>query len=502
MSTIVPRWEWRTFGSDFGVADETFAALEPELTQESDEIYLLSPRTDAAVKIRAGLMDIKELKEVDEAGLQQWQPAMKETFPLPRGEAAKVCAELRVSAPGPGTDAFSLDEFLAVLAAPERGVRAVAVHKRRLHYTFNGCMIEVTEVVAEGQAVRTLAVELEDAERVVATVRELGLFARENTSYPRWLKAAVGMESREVPVPVYAVIDIGTSSVKFHIGERRADGSWATLVDRAEVTRLGEGIAETGDIAPAAIERTIAAIAAMATEARSNHASALIAVGTMGMRSAGNSDDFIARVRKHTGVTIEVIPGEEEARLAYLAAVAGLGLTDRRRVVFDTGGGSTQFTIGDGRTVNEQFSVNVGAVRLTSELGLGGPVSRERLDEALAAIAGELGRLDGLPAAEALVGMGGAITNMTAVMLGLAPYDPEVVQGTVLGRAAVDRQIELYRAYDVEQRREIVGLQPKRADVILAGACVVRTVMDKLGQDALTVSDRGLRHGVLLERFG
>lgn len=303
-------------------------------------------------------------------------------------------------------------------------------------------------------------------------------------------------------MPVYAVIDIGTNSVKFHIGERGANGLWATLVDRAEVTRLGEGVAETGDIAPAAMERTIAAITAMATEARSSRASALIAVGTMGMRSAGNSDDFIARVRKHTGVTIEVIPGEEEARLAYLAAVAGLGLTDGRRVVFDTGGGSTQFTIGDGRTVDEQFSVDVGAVRLTSEFGLGGRISREQLDEALTAIAGEFGRLDGVPSPEVLVGMGGAITNMTAVMLGLAPYDADVVQGAVLDCAAVNRQIELYRAYDVEQRREIVGLQPKRADVILAGACVVRTVMEKLGMDALTVSDRGLRHGVLLERFG
>jgi exopolyphosphatase / guanosine-5'-triphosphate,3'-diphosphate pyrophosphatase len=194
MDKIVPRWEWRTFASEFGAADATFAALEPELTQESDETYLLSPRTDAAVKVRAGLMDIKELKEVNQDGLEQWRPAMKETFPLPRTEADKVCAELRVSATSPGTDPFSLDEFLAVLAAPERGVRAVAVHKRRRHYTFSGCMIEVTEVVAAGQTLRTLAVELDDAGRVVATVRELGLIDRENTSYPRWLKAAVGME--------------------------------------------------------------------------------------------------------------------------------------------------------------------------------------------------------------------------------------------------------------------------------------------------------------------
>ena len=303
-------------------------------------------------------------------------------------------------------------------------------------------------------------------------------------------------------MPVYAVIDVGTNSVKFHIGERREDGSWATLVDRAEVTRLGEGIAETGDIAPAAIERTAEAIAGMAAEARSTQVSALVAVGTMGMRNAGNSDAFIARVRERAGVTVEVISGEEEARLAYLAAVAGLGLSGGRRVVFDTGGGSTQFTIGDGSNVDEQFSVNVGAVRLTDEFGLGGIISQERLEEALTAVAGEFSRLDSVASAAVLVGMGGAITNMTAVMLGLTRYDPDAVQGSVLSRAAVDRQIDLYRARDVAQRREIVGLQPKRADVILAGACVVRTVMDKLGKDALMVSDRGLRHGVLLERFG
>jgi exopolyphosphatase/guanosine-5'-triphosphate,3'-diphosphate pyrophosphatase len=303
-------------------------------------------------------------------------------------------------------------------------------------------------------------------------------------------------------VPIYAVIDVGTNSVKFHMGERREDGSWVTIVDRAEVTRLGEGIAETGDIAPAAITRTLEAIAGMADEAHSNRAAALVAVGTMGMRSARNSADFITRVQERCGVTIEVIPGEDEARLAYLAAKAGLGLAEEHVIVFDTGGGSTQFTFGHGTEVDEQFSLDIGAVRLTAELGLGGPITRGQLDEALAAIAGQFDRLDGVPSPDALVGMGGAITNMTAVMLGLAPYDPNVVQGAVLRRAAVDRQIELYRAYDVEARRQIVGLQPKRADVILAGACVVRTVMDKLGRDDLAVSDRGLRHGVLIERFG
>jgi exopolyphosphatase/guanosine-5'-triphosphate,3'-diphosphate pyrophosphatase len=302
-------------------------------------------------------------------------------------------------------------------------------------------------------------------------------------------------------MPVFAVIDCGTNSIKFNISERRPDGTWRTIVDRGEVTRLGEGIAETGEIAPAAIERTVEAIAGMADEAKRHQASTLVAVGTMGMRTAANSEAFMARVRERCGVAIEVISGQEEGRLAYLAVKSGLGLARGRLTIFDTGGGSTQFTFGHGDAVDEQFSLNIGAVRLTAQHGLGGVLTPAQLEAALAAIAGEFSTLDGRPSPEALVGMGGAITNMTAVMHGLATYDPEVVQGSVLTRAEVERQIELYRSRDVAARRQIVGLQPKRADVILAGACVVRTVMVKLGRDALSVSDRGLRHGLLADRF-
>jgi len=97
--------------------------------------------------------------------------------------------------------------------------------------------------------------------------------------------------------------------------------------------------------------------------------------------------------------------------------------------------------------------------------------------------------------------MGGAVTNLTAVMLGLRRYDPEAVQGSKLPAREVDRQIELYRSATTEDRRRIAGLQPKRAEVILAGACIVRNVLRKLRKDELTVSDRGLRHGLLIDRF-
>jgi exopolyphosphatase / guanosine-5'-triphosphate,3'-diphosphate pyrophosphatase len=215
-----------------------------------------------------------------------------------------------------------------------------------------------------------------------------------------------------------------------------------------------------------------------------------------------NRDDVAAVIQSRTGLTVEVIEGEEEGRLAYLAVRAELGVGEGSLAVFDTGGGSTQFTFGQGDHVDEHFSVNVGAVRYTERFGLAGAVTPEVLGDALAAISADLSRIDGRPPPDALVGMGGAVTNLTAVKLGLATYDPDAVQGAVLDRAEIDRQIEHYRSRDAEARRATVGLQPKRADVILAGACIVRTVMEKLGQQSLTVSDRGLRHGLLIDRFG
>jgi exopolyphosphatase / guanosine-5'-triphosphate,3'-diphosphate pyrophosphatase len=302
-------------------------------------------------------------------------------------------------------------------------------------------------------------------------------------------------------MPRYAVIDVGTNSVKFNISESHPDGTWQTLVDRAEITRLGEGLEKTGEISGDAMTRTVSAIAAMAFEARNTEVSAIAAVGTMGMRMARNSRQFIDSVEQRCGVRIETITGEEEGRLAYLAVMAGLGLAEGSLAIFDTGGGSTQFTFGHGSAVEERFSLNVGAVRFTEKYGLAGVISQEQLHAAVDAIASELTRIDARSAPDTLVGMGGAITNIAAVKHQLAKYDPDVIQGSVIERAEVERQIELYRSRSLEGRRAIIGLQPKRADVILAGACIVKIVMEKLGKDRLSVSDRGLRHGLLIDRF-
>jgi exopolyphosphatase/guanosine-5'-triphosphate,3'-diphosphate pyrophosphatase len=298
------------------------------------------------------------------------------------------------------------------------------------------------------------------------------------------------------------VIDAGTNSIKFHIGERGPGGIWRTVVDRAEVTRMGEGFGQERVITPAALERAIVAIQGMVDEARQHGVVAIAAVGTAGLRIASNGPDIVAAIAARTGVQIDVISGEDEGRLAYLGARSGLGAFTGSLVVFDTGGGSSQFTFGQGSRVDERFSVEVGAVKYTERFKLDQVVSTGVLREALQAIAADLSRIDARPVPDQLVAMGGVVTNMTAVRHRLAKYDPAIVQGTLLDRAEIDRQIELYRSQDAAARRAIVGLQPKREEVILAGACIVRTVMEKLGKNCFTVSDRGLRHGVLAERFG
>jgi len=495
MAEIKPRWEWRSFGRHFGEAGARLAKLAPSGVQESDEIYLLSGADDN-VKVRDALMDVKVLREVNAHGLEQWTPVMKAAFPLPAAEAAKVLESLHLPVPPASRANFTLDEFLDRFAAPGSAVRVVKVHKRRTRYTVGGCMAELSEVVADGKRTRTIAVESEDAAAVVRAVRELGLGGYTNTSYPRGLAALI--EDRPER---YAVIDAGTNSIKFHIGERDREGRWRAIVDRAELTRLGEGLAQQGRIIDTALERTVAAIAGMVDEAKRHGVRAIAAVGTAGLRIASNGNEVVAAIRRRTGAQIEVISGEEEGRLAYLAARAGLGSRHGSLVVFDTGGGSSQFTFGRDASVDERFSVEVGAVKYTERFKLDGAVSPEVLREAMAAISTDLARIDGRPVPDALVAMGGAVTNITAVKHRLATYDPTVVQGTVLDRAEIDRQIELYRSRDADARRAIVGLQPKRAEVILGGACIVRTVMEKLGKESLTVSDRGLRHGVLAERF-
>lgn len=497
MDNVVHRWEWRAFGARLGSAETVFSTLTPVGDPvETDETYVLGPG-DVNVKIRFALLDIKKLIEVDQNGLELWAPISKSEFPWSGKEIASVFDAWELPTPELDLEIYELDQFLDGLVAPHPDLEIVAVSKHRVRYSIEGCMSELTTLTANGREAKTIAAEAEDPEAVLAAVERLGMSGHVNMSYNSGLRCLLGMS----PVR-YAVVDVGTNSVKFHIGEQSPDGSWSRIVDRAEVTRLGEGLDEAGEIQPEPLERTIRALDAMVAEARENDTLAVAAVGTAALRIASNTRQVTDSIRQRVGVPVQVVTGDEESRLAYLAVSVGVGPTDGTLVVFDTGGGSTQFTFGRAREVDERYSVNIGAVSYTERFGLDEAVDDSTVDEARQALREDLASLDDRDPPDALVGMGGAMTNITAVSLSLDPYDPDAVQGATVTADEVNRQIALYSSLDHEQRRSIVGLQDNRAPVILAGALIVSTVMDKLGSSSLVVSDRGLRHGLITERFG
>ncbi|MBR5741349.1 MAG: Ppx/GppA family phosphatase, partial [Firmicutes bacterium] len=274
-----------------------------------------------------------------------------------------------------------------------------------------------------------------------------------------------------------------------------------TVVDTNDVARLAEGLDRTGRIGRGPMKRNAEAVSRFAEKARELGADEIVCTGTMALRNAANAETFVRRVKKLCGVDVRILPGEEEARLSSLAVLSGLPAADGDFVIFDTGGGSTEFIYGRGTDLLKRFSVNVGSVRLTENFLKSDPVTGEEVSAAIAEIDREFADagVSGIP--QRIVGIGGNVTTMAAVKQRLAAYDPEVIQGSTLTREDVASQIAEYASRTLEQRKDLPGLPPKRADIILAGACIVKVILDRLGCAELTVSDRGLRHGLAYELF-
>ena len=300
-----------------------------------------------------------------------------------------------------------------------------------------------------------------------------------------------------------AVIDIGTNSIKLYVAELGPDGSLATVIDKNNIARLGEGMDEERTLQQEAIRRNAEAVAEFADLAKSNGAGEIVAVGTMALRTAKNAKDFIDAVRDLSGIEVRVIPGEEEAEFAYLAVLSGIGASVERLAVCDVGGGSTEFIFGGQAGIDRRFSINLGAVKVSADYLSSDPPSSKEVEDAISYVLDVLkenGVNDNMPV-DKLVGIGGTITSMGAVKFKMEKYDPDVIQGSILTRDDVDSLIALFRSVPLDERRSIVGLQPKRAEVIIGGACIVRGIMESLGTDELTMSDRGLRHGLMFRLF-
>jgi exopolyphosphatase/guanosine-5'-triphosphate,3'-diphosphate pyrophosphatase len=310
---------------------------------------------------------------------------------------------------------------------------------------------------------------------------------------------------------INAVIDVGTNSIKLLVADC-ADGNLRVLSDRNVITRLGEGYEQSGELDGAAMTRSLDAIADMAGEARSLGARGIMAVGTQALRGSRNSSNFIKSVESACGVSIVTIDGDEEARLSYAGAVGSLGRSELTGglLVFDVGGGSSEIISGDGLEIKRCRSLQFGALSLHRGFfeDIPAPIPNDARECARSYVrslleddaAVSLIREEDGAGSASCVGAGGTITALAAVMMELDPYDPSRTNGSRLEIGEVERQIELYSSMATQARRKIKGLTPKRADIILAGACIVGELMEFFGAKNITVSNCGLRYGAM-EKF-
>jgi exopolyphosphatase/guanosine-5'-triphosphate,3'-diphosphate pyrophosphatase len=301
-------------------------------------------------------------------------------------------------------------------------------------------------------------------------------------------------------------IDVGTNTTLLLVAEGSGPRDVRVLDERAEITRLGRGIGSDGRLGRAGIDRTLAVLGEYAAIAR-GHGAPLRAIGTEALRRAPNAAEFLEPAAALLGTAIEVIDGAREAALTFAAAVTSFPeIAARPIVVIDIGGGSTEVIVSEGGQVRSRVSLPLGSVRLTERFVRNDPPGAAEVAALNAEIAGHLRDLPQRPAGDGaesweLIGTAGTVTTLAAMALGLGSYDPDRVHGHRLARAALQSQIDRLAHAAQAERETMAGLDPRRADVILAGAHILRAFVDRLDVASVLVNDRGIRWGLLYEGF-
>ncbi|MDO4988493.1 MAG: hypothetical protein Q4E17_05680 [Synergistes sp.] len=302
-----------------------------------------------------------------------------------------------------------------------------------------------------------------------------------------------------------AVVEIGTNSVKLIMGENiqntNGNEDVKILFDVNVVTALGEGM-KNGVMARASMERTAAAAAKFAEFAKSQGADNVFCCATMALRSAKNTEEFLKTARNLGVPQIRIAAGEEEAALSAAAVLGSVkDACNGRTMIFDTGGGSTEFIQTDGGISRCAVSVPTGAVTLTDEYFRKPPVDSHTVCSVIAALKDRFVNEGRVVHTDRIIGTGGNVTAIAMVSSGSDEYAPLKLHGSVVTEKEVMKQIALYAKCTEEERRRIRGLPPKRAGIILGGACIVLAALQAAEASELTVSTSAMRHEVLKRMF-
>ncbi|CAK6693860.1 Ppx/GppA phosphatase family protein [Synechococcus sp. BA-124 BA4] len=304
-----------------------------------------------------------------------------------------------------------------------------------------------------------------------------------------------------------AAIDIGTNSI--HLLIAAVDPhlrSFRLVLAEKSTTRLGERDPETGDLTPEAIERAFIALRHCRQLAESHGVEQILTAATSAVREAPNGRLFVQAVQEQLDLEVDLVSGQEEARLIYLGVLSGMAFGDTPHLILDIGGGSTELILADGSDARELTSTRIGAVRLQRDFIHEDPMPPARLTFLRAFIQGSLE-----PAVErvkrqlrpgevpVMVGTSGTATALAALVAAEQERTPLRLQGFRMSREQIDQQVNRLTTLTPEQRRSLPAINERRAEIIVPGALVLQQAMAMLQTAEMVISERALREGLIVD---
>lgn len=294
-----------------------------------------------------------------------------------------------------------------------------------------------------------------------------------------------------------ASLDVGSNSVLMLVAKRNPDGSWTREEDHAEVTRISQGLDQSGILNDEAIARTLAVLRRFVFRARELNVDRIVATGTAPFRRSSNGEAVARKISEDLGVELEIVSGDEEANLTLEATLASFPEVQSNWLV-DIGGASTEVILCEGQW-REGVSLDLGVVRLTERHVHAHPLDAAMMEALRAdvrlALQGVPKRRTGLP----LIGVAGTVTTLAAIDQKMAVWDSDRIQGYRMEPSRILELATTLSALSLEERAKLPGLDPRRADVAPAGAWLLHELCQALEVSELIVSDRGLRWGRLFQ---
>lgn len=304
-----------------------------------------------------------------------------------------------------------------------------------------------------------------------------------------------------------AAIDIGTNSTRLLISEKY-DSGFKILERIMEITRIGRNIGSTGNISRVSAEDTLETLKKYTALMDKHNVSRYRAIGTSAVRQSSNSEWFISYVYENSGIEIDTITGEEEARLSFDGASKYLNLypeKNRKILVLDIGGGSTEFILGTtsldtGPDIEILKSLRIGSVVLTEKFIKGSLPKKKELEvlkifirENISEVMESIGNKKEVM----VIGMAGTITTLASIDLELKKYDSNIIHKHRLSLEKIKSIYKMLCNTELDERKKVIGLNPKRADIIIAGTAILLEILKKSGKDSLIVSEQDILDGII-----